>query len=160
MPYKPPTLYKPALIKAVAREMGYCIPDIQAIIDRMMEIMLDRLAQGDDISFRDFGIFKLKTYNSPVRAYAHYVKGPDKWIDRLPVPKVKFSPSILMEERVAPLVWNRKHMKNLKFLGESRIKQRPKKRKKICNTAKLPSISEAISLIASAKKSQSQKSPS
>ena len=53
---------KSELIEAIAQEMGMPIRQASAILNTILETMMESLERGDSIEIRGFGSFVIKTY--------------------------------------------------------------------------------------------------
>jgi len=55
---------KSQLIEALALEINFPTPKAAALIETIIDTMIDTLAQGEHIEIRDFGSFGVKKYDS------------------------------------------------------------------------------------------------
>ena len=56
---KKSTVTKKQLIYAISQEKGIHPNDVRHVIQAFLDKIIDRLAQGDRLEFRDFGIFEV-----------------------------------------------------------------------------------------------------
>ena len=86
------------LVARIARETGVIQLDVATIVQKFLDAMVDALARGEHLEFRDFGVFK------PCTRKAKVGRNPMKPAVAVPIPErrvVKFTPGRVMEARVS-----------------------------------------------------------
>lgn len=51
---------KPEIVAQIAEQSGYTKTTTKAILDMTLSVITSALAEGYDVSFKDFGVFKVK----------------------------------------------------------------------------------------------------
>lgn len=90
------TTTKKELVNRIADETGHTKVVVKDIIQRFLDSIIDELAQGNRLEFREFGVFEVK-----LRA-ARLAQNP-RTLEKVEVPEkrvVKFKVGRMMRERV------------------------------------------------------------
>ncbi|OGV66488.1 MAG: integration host factor subunit beta [Lentisphaerae bacterium RIFOXYC12_FULL_60_16] len=85
------------LVVRIARETGMIQQDVGAIVQKFLDAIIDTLAKGEHLEFRDFGVFELCVRKSRVG------RNPNKPQITVQIPErkvVKFKPGKIMKQRV------------------------------------------------------------
>jgi len=95
-----PTSSKKEIVLAVANKTGRSSAEASAVCQSFLDQVVDELARGNRLEFRDFGVFELK------RRKARTARNP-KTGEAVHVPArtvVAFKPGRIMKERVIDVV--------------------------------------------------------
>ena len=88
------TTTKKDLIERVSQETGISRADVRRTVQSFLEMVIDELAQGNRLEFRDFGVFE-------IRERAGRVAQNPKTLERVAVPprkSVRFKVGRLMQQ--------------------------------------------------------------
>lgn len=86
------------LVVRIARETGLTQQDILNVLQRSLDYITDSLVDGENVEFRDFGVFEVCTRRARVG------RNPNKPEIPVPIPShkvVRFKAGKQMKERVA-----------------------------------------------------------
>ncbi len=86
------------LVVRIARETGLTQQDILNVLQRSLDYITDSLVEGENVEFRDFGVFEVCTRRARVG------RNPNKPEIPVPIPShkvVRFKAGKQMKERVA-----------------------------------------------------------
>lgn len=91
---------KRELVVRISKETGMIQEDVFTIIQKTLDYIVEALAKGEHIEFRDFGVFEVAARKSRIG------RNPNKPEDTVIIPKrkvVKFKPGKRMKEMVLKL---------------------------------------------------------
>lgn len=83
---------KKDIVDQIAKETGLDKQEVQLVIEALMTVIKDTVANGEDVCLRGFGTFTRKK-----RAFKNFHAAPGKWIP-IPehyIPVLKFSKDVL-----------------------------------------------------------------
>lgn len=92
---KKKTITKKNLINSISQEKGIHPNDVRSVIQSFLDKMTERLAEGDRLEFRDFGVFEVvkrrqKIGRNPKNAAVPIVIPARKAVKFTPGKKMKF----------------------------------------------------------------------
>lgn len=90
------TITKRELVNRIAEEMGQTKVVVRDVLQRFLNEIIDELAQGNRLEFREFGVFE-------VRERAPRIAQNPRTLEKVPVPAkrvVKFKVGRVMRDRV------------------------------------------------------------
>ncbi len=90
-------MIKKELIERIAEETGFLPQDVRAVLQLALDQMVDALANGERIEFRDFGVFET------VKRRPRIGRNPSNPQQTYAVPArhvVRFKPGKMMKEKV------------------------------------------------------------
>lgn len=91
------TLTKRDLVMRIAEETGLIQQDVFAVLQKSLDYIVEALAKGDNVEFRNFGVFALKTRKACI---GRNQKKPQNTV-MIPERKVvKFKPGRIMKKKV------------------------------------------------------------
>ncbi|MFA5689188.1 MAG: HU family DNA-binding protein [Kiritimatiellales bacterium] len=85
------------LVVHIAEETGLIQQDVTVVIQKALDYIVDALADGQTIEFRNFGVFEISTRKSRIG------RNPNKPENTVIIPErrvVKFKPGKIMKQRV------------------------------------------------------------
>ena len=88
---------KRELVVKIAEETGLTQREVRHIVQRLLDLVVDSLVEGDTVELRNFGIFTVR------RRRARVGRNPNVPSEGVPIPArrvVKFKPGKVMRERV------------------------------------------------------------
>jgi len=91
------TLTKRGLVMRIAGETGLIQQDVFAVLQKTLDYITESLAKGDNVEFRNFGVFMLKTRKARIG------RNPKKPLNTVMIPArrvVKFKPGRIMKKKV------------------------------------------------------------
>jgi len=91
------TLTKRDLVIRIAEETGLIQQDVFAVLQKSLDYIVESLAKGDNVEFRNFGVFALKTRKARIG------RNPKKPQNTVLIPErkvVKFKPGRIMKKKV------------------------------------------------------------
>ncbi|MCX7008570.1 MAG: integration host factor subunit beta [Kiritimatiellaeota bacterium] len=91
------TLTKRDLVIRIAEETGLIQQDVFAVLQKSLDYIVESLAKGDNVEFRNFGVFALKTRKARIG------RNPKKPQNTVMIPErkvVKFKPGRIMKKKV------------------------------------------------------------
>ncbi len=91
------TLTKRDLVMRIAEETGMIQQDVFAVLQKSLDYIVEALAKGDNVEFRNFGVFALKTRKARIG------RNPKKPQNTVMIPErkvVKFKPGRIMKKKV------------------------------------------------------------
>lgn len=91
------TLTKKDLAMRIADETGVPCSDVQKILQKVLNYIIESLAKGDEVEFRNFGVFQIKERKPRIG------RNPNKPDHVVPIPArkvVKFKPGKIMKKMV------------------------------------------------------------
>lgn len=91
------TLTKRDLVIRIAEETGLIQQDVFAVLQKSLDYIVEALAKGDNVEFRNFGVFALKIRKSRIG------RNPKKPENTVMIPErkvVKFKPGRIMKKKV------------------------------------------------------------
>ncbi len=94
-------MQKRQLVERIAAETDLPQHDVMAVVQKTLDHIVDALAEGRDVEFREFGIFRV------VQRQARIGRNPNKPEDTVMIPAhahVRFKPGRLMKQRVSGAV--------------------------------------------------------
>ena len=102
MPRKPkteelPNLTKREIVTRISEETGLTQLDVAGILQRALDAITDALATGQNVEFRNFGVFEVKLTKPRV---GRNPKAPDQEVTIPPRAVVKFKAGKIMRQRV------------------------------------------------------------
>ena len=81
----------------IAEETGLIQQDVFAVLQKTLDYIVEALAKGDNVEFRNFGVFALKTRKARI---GRNPKKPENTV-MIPVRRVvKFKPGRIMKKKV------------------------------------------------------------
>lgn len=89
---------KRELVQKLAAETGWLQVDLQVLVQKILDHLIDALARGERIEFRDFGVFEVCTRKARVG------RNPLRPEVPVPIPErktVKFKPGRIMKLKVS-----------------------------------------------------------
>ncbi|MEM7011528.1 MAG: HU family DNA-binding protein [Verrucomicrobiota bacterium] len=95
------TITKRDLVLEVSEDTGLTQQQVFAVVQSMLDTMVDQLADGNEVVLRNFGTFQVKKTKPKVG------RNPNKPGTDMPIPAravVKFRPGKEMKERVAEVL--------------------------------------------------------
>jgi nucleoid DNA-binding protein len=90
-------LTKRELVARIAMETGIIQQDVQAVLQKSLDYIVDSLVQGRNVEFRDFGVFQVKSRK------ARQGYNPARPEEKVEIPErrvVRFKPGKKMKEVV------------------------------------------------------------
>ncbi|MDA0321546.1 MAG: HU family DNA-binding protein [Verrucomicrobia bacterium] len=90
-------LTKRELVARIATETGIVQQDVQAVLQKSLDYIVDSLVQGRNVEFRDFGVFQVKSRK------ARQGYNPARPEEKVEIPErrvVRFKPGKKMKEVV------------------------------------------------------------
>jgi nucleoid DNA-binding protein len=81
----------------IAEETGLIQQDVFAVLQKSLDYIVEALAKGDNVEFRNFGVFALKTRKARIG------RNPKKPQNTVMIPErkvVKFKPGRIMKKKV------------------------------------------------------------
>jgi nucleoid DNA-binding protein len=81
----------------IAEETGLIQQDVFAVLQKSLDYIVEALAKGDNVEFRNFGVFTLKTRKARIG------RNPKKPENTVMIPErkvVKFKPGRIMKKKV------------------------------------------------------------
>ena len=85
------------LIVRIADETGLIQQDVQAVLQKSLDYIIDALAEGESVEFRNFGVFEIRTRKERIGRNPnqpdHVVTIPERKV-------VKFKPGKIMRKRI------------------------------------------------------------
>lgn len=93
-------MVKRDLVVRIAKQTGYPQREVMDIVQRFLDGIVDELAMGGNIEFRNFGVFELVTRKSRIG------RNPRKADVAITIPErvvVKFRPGKILRDRVEEL---------------------------------------------------------
>ena len=91
------TLTKRDLVVRIAGETGLIQQDVFAVLQKSLDYIVEALAQGNHVEFRNFGVFTLR------QRKARIGRNPKKPQNTVTIPSrkvVKFKPGRIMKQKV------------------------------------------------------------
>jgi nucleoid DNA-binding protein len=91
------TLTKKDLAMRIADETGLACNDVQRILQKVLDYIIESLAKGEEVEFRNFGVFQIKERKPRIG------RNPNKPEHVVPIPArkvVKFKPGKIMKKLV------------------------------------------------------------
>ena len=91
------TLTKRGLVMRIAGETGLIQQDVFAVLQKSLDYIVESLVKGDNVEFRNFGVFMIKTRKSRIG------RNPKKPENTVMIPErkvVKFKPGKIMKKHV------------------------------------------------------------
>jgi len=91
------TLTKRDLVMRIAEETGLIQQDVFAVLQKSLDYVTEALAKGDNVEFRNFGVFTVRVRKSRIG------RNPKKPQNVVTIPErkvVKFKPGKVMKKRV------------------------------------------------------------
>lgn len=91
------TLTKRHLVVRISKETGLPYRNVQTILQKFLDYIVDSLAAGENVEFRNFGVFQIKQRKPRIG------RNPNKPENVVPIPArrvVKFKPGKVMKQRV------------------------------------------------------------
>ena len=88
---------KRELVVRISKETGLIQQDVHVVIQKTLDYIVDALSEGDNIEFRNFGVFEVR------RCKERIGRNPNKPEDTVVIPArnvVKFKPGKVMRERI------------------------------------------------------------
>ena len=92
------TITKRELVIKVSNETGLTQQQVFDVVQRMMDSIVDALANGDSVVMRNFGAFQVKESKAKI---GRNPKDPTRDVPIPPRAMVKFKPGKEMKEKVA-----------------------------------------------------------
>jgi nucleoid DNA-binding protein len=88
---------KRELIVRIADETGLIQQDVQAVLQKSLDYIIDALAEDESVEFRNFGVFEIRTRKERIGRNPnqpdHVVTIPERKV-------VKFKPGKIMRKRI------------------------------------------------------------
>ena len=85
------------LIVRIADETGLIQQDVQAVLQKSLDYIIDALAEDESVEFRNFGVFEIRTRKERIGRNPnrpdHVVTIPERKV-------VKFKPGKIMRKRI------------------------------------------------------------
>ena len=91
------TLTKRDLVMRIAEETGLIQQDVFAVLQKALDYIVDALAKGEHVEFRNFGVFTIRERKSRIG------RNPKKPQNTVMIPArkvVKFKPGRIMKKRI------------------------------------------------------------
>jgi nucleoid DNA-binding protein len=91
------TLTKRDLVIRIAEETGLIQQDVFAVLQKSLDYIVEALAKGNHVEFRNFGVFTIKTRKARIG------RNPKKPLNTVTIPArkvVKFKPGRIMKKKV------------------------------------------------------------
>ena len=91
------TLTKRDLVIRIAEETGLIQQDVFAVLQKSLDYIVEALAKGNHVEFRNFGVFTIKTRKARIG------RNPKKPQNTVTIPSrkvVKFKPGRIMKKKV------------------------------------------------------------
>ena len=91
------TLTKRDLVMRIAEETGLIQQDVFAVLQKSLDYITETLAKGDNVEFRNFGVFTVRVRKSRIG------RNPKKPENVVTIPErkvVKFKPGKIMKKRI------------------------------------------------------------
>ena len=91
------TLTKRDLVMRIAEETGLIQQDVFAVLQKSLDYITEALAKGDNVEFRNFGVFAVRVRKSRIG------RNPKKPQNVVTIPErkvVKFKPGKIMKKRI------------------------------------------------------------
>lgn len=88
---------KRELVMRIASETGLNQQQVHTIIQKMMDYIIEALAKGENVEWRDFGVFKVMQRKKRIG------RNPNKPMDTVVIPArkvVKFKPGRIMRKEI------------------------------------------------------------
>ena len=85
------------LVVRIAEETGLIQQDVMAVLQKSLDHITEALEQGENVEFRNFGVFEIAIRKSRVG------RNPNKPEDVVTIPErrvVKFKPGKIMKQRI------------------------------------------------------------
>ena len=85
------------LIVRIADETGLIQQDVQAVLQKSLDYIIDALAEDESVEFRNFGVFEIRTRKE------HIGRNPNQPDHVVTIPErkvVKFKPGKIMRKRI------------------------------------------------------------
>lgn len=92
------SMTKRDLVVRIAEETGLVQQDVFAVIQKTLDYIVDSLAQGQNVEFRNFGVFEIQQRKPRLG------RNPNKPDDVVTIPArkvVKFKPGKVMKKKVS-----------------------------------------------------------
>ncbi len=89
------------LVVRIAKETGIIQQDVSAVIQKTLDYIVESLAQGENVEFRNFGVFEVRVRKSRIG------RNPNKPSHVVTIPTrkvVKFKMGRIMKKRVMKIV--------------------------------------------------------
>ena len=89
------------LVVRISEETGMIQQDVYAVIQKMLDYIVEGLAKGETIEFRNFGVFEVRTRKQRIG------RNPNRPEMVVTIPErkvVKFKPGKELKERVAKVL--------------------------------------------------------
>lgn len=94
------TLTKRDLVVRISEETGLTQADVYTVIQKTLNYIVDALAKGDSVEFRNFGVFEIRTRRPRIG------RNPNKPEQVVTIPTrkvVKFKPGKIMRQLITGL---------------------------------------------------------
>jgi nucleoid DNA-binding protein len=91
------TLTKRDLVMRISEETGMIQQDVFAVLQKTLDYIVDALAKGEHVEFRNFGVFTIRERKSRIG------RNPKKPQNTVTIPArkvVKFKPGKIMKKRI------------------------------------------------------------
>jgi len=91
------TLTKRDLVMRISEETGLIQQDVFAVLQKTLDYIVDALAKGEHVEFRNFGVFTIRERKSRIG------RNPKKPQNTVTIPArkvVKFKPGRIMKKRI------------------------------------------------------------
>lgn len=85
------------LVVRISKETGMIQQDVMAVIQKTLDYIVDSLSKGDNVEFRNFGVFEIRTRKSRIG------RNPNKPLNVVTIPTrrvVKFKMGRVMKQVV------------------------------------------------------------
>jgi nucleoid DNA-binding protein len=101
-----PTVTKRDLVMRISRDTGKAQQEVFDLVQRTLDGIVDALAQGNDVEFRNFGVFQIHLSRSRIGRNPHR---PEQEVTIPARAAVRFRPGKVMKQRVE---LQTEHLKN------------------------------------------------
>lgn len=85
------------MVLKIAEDTGLIQADVTAVVQKSLEYIIDSLQKGENVEFRNFGVFEVQTRKARVG------RNPKKPSETVTIPErkvVKFKPGRIMKETI------------------------------------------------------------
>ena len=92
------TLTKRNLVMRISEETGMVQQDVYAVLQKTLDYIVDALAEGENVEFRNFGVFEVQGRKARIG------RNPNKPTDVVTIPPrkvVKFKSGKVMKDRIS-----------------------------------------------------------
>lgn len=86
------------MVVRIAKETGLIQQDVHEVIQRTLDMIVESLADGENVELRNFGVFQLRQRKERIG------RNPNKPENTVPIPScrvVKFKPGKIMKQEVS-----------------------------------------------------------